>query len=636
METENEVKNGVMERGEPLIEYRWCENPIILTKEGAYKPENFAKIEEPADILLAGSFSCDQDRGFNTLKRLAQGSSEQGCKPVIYLSPTSISDKINGTDNRLFDDPNPRIQPILKSLEGARNIGFTVFDQDFPFIAYFMWMMANDPKMATKIIYLGGPGVINHFSFWAREILLELKKLPGDLQVVLVRGEADEILGRALNGEENLPGVVKINKHSSFPKTPELATVGCGEDGYLNVPIVNDLSIEKDTSEIINFVRGLVMSTMSKQYKNNGEFIRRLFEIREMFKDIMTQEFDKSRGCNKRCRYCSQGNIVAPVRQLSPQSVIEQFREYLSKGKLYFTFSDDDTFIDKKWWMEFIDLLAKTGMDEWTSFSGYSNIESILKYSDEELREMAQSGFREVSLGVQSTNKEELKRMGRDPKSAEKTLAAIKKLSNAGIDVDMDFIELYPGFHRNWFVDSANGGNGIFADKMQFFSSLIKDIGYIPEVRHSMFVVNSQDAQRRTIDYTEKVLGIPFLDSLSMREAISPVGLSPDLNPPARQIMFGKYGSTLVKHDGKIIFEEGRPWDKDSITHIDSTRRDGPEAIIKRIQQRATGNFPDIEKMAIEMLRFYVLSTMDLSRFEAFRENLPEDYEQYIEDETKS
>ncbi len=624
MLTKTMMKNNVLTGTDQLFEYYWSKNPLVLTEEGSYKPEDFSNIENPVDMLLVGSMVFNGTQYWaGGLQRLAQGITDEGLRPGIFAP--SPGDSKNET-HKLLEDPRPSIDPIIQAMKATKNIGFTVFDQDFPLIAFLISTIATDPDLRKKSIYLGGPGIINHFSFWSREILLHLQNLPDDIQIVFVRGEADKVLADTLKGEENLPGVVKINKHSTPPETLDLATVGCGEDGYLDVSVARNWTIEKDVKNVTDFTSTMVKTILGMPLEvSEDDFFWHMYSFRMMIKNMTARILDKGRGCKNRCKYCSQGNITAPVRQISPANAVEQFGEYLSSGKFNLNFSDDDALTDKNWWMEFADRLQESGLDEWIVFGGYTHPSSINKYTDEELKTLIKSGLRHVGIGIQSTNEEELKRMGRNTESLEETLSGIERLKNAGCHIGkIDFIDFYPGAHRNWYTDPFTGRKGIIDDRNDFFKELEKRLGYIPDISLSAFRVDSEQAQRKTIEYTEKKLGLPMLDALGLgNQYIPPNELMADKRLPLLIMSFGRYGSLKQsRQDGSLTFEVGAPWDTDKMIFREPAFVEGAEAIMQRIKERATGKFPEIEKMMLEILKVYALSRIDLETLDKNREEI--------------
>lgn len=123
----------------------------------------------------------------------------------------------------------------------------------------------------------------------------------------------------------------------------------------------------------------------------------------EMFWSIFS-----SRGCPFDCIFCASHNVFGrSYRSRSPRNVFDEVCELNEKyGATFFTFQDDETFIDKKRMIEFCKLVVGSQF----RFSGRMRIDTV---DAEMLDWMKKVGFARLPFGIESFNDDSLKKMNK-------------------------------------------------------------------------------------------------------------------------------------------------------------------------------------------------------------------------------
>jgi radical SAM superfamily enzyme YgiQ (UPF0313 family) len=138
-----------------------------------------------------------------------------------------------------------------------------------------------------------------------------------------------------------------------------------------------------------------------------------------------------SRGCPYRCSYCQPtlDLLFGPkLRRRSPENVVEEIahlKDAFSIGGIFF---NDDTFtVDKRWIMEFCDLMKKKNID---IFWGCNS--RINTADDEDLLEaMYKVGLRNIHFGIESGSQrvlDEIYKKGMRLSDVENVLKLTKKM----------------------------------------------------------------------------------------------------------------------------------------------------------------------------------------------------------------
>jgi radical SAM superfamily enzyme YgiQ (UPF0313 family) len=163
-----------------------------------------------------------------------------------------------------------------------------------------------------------------------------------------------------------------------------------------------------------------------------------------------------SRGCPLSCEFCAASlRITSSFQQKPVELVLEELLRALDvTDQPFFELADDNTFVNKKWGKEFLRAITPLEL-EWFTETDVSIAE------DQELLELlAQSGCRQVLIGLESPASEDLARI--DPndwkaKRAEGYLQAIDRIQSHGVSVNGCFI-----------LGLDNHGPDIFQDVKEF------------------------------------------------------------------------------------------------------------------------------------------------------------------------
>jgi len=122
-----------------------------------------------------------------------------------------------------------------------------------------------------------------------------------------------------------------------------------------------------------------------------------------------------SRGCPYSCNYCSTNNIwQRRVRMRSPRTFVEEIKVSIKNQKERFlSFYDDCFTLNKKWLLEFCDIMIKEKVQiNWQCITGVNLLEEAV------FRKIVQAGCRKINLGIESGSER------------------ILKLANKNIDLD--------------------------------------------------------------------------------------------------------------------------------------------------------------------------------------------------------
>ncbi len=163
-----------------------------------------------------------------------------------------------------------------------------------------------------------------------------------------------------------------------------------------------------------------------------------------------------SRGCPLNCEFCAASlRITSSFQQKSVDLAVAEIRAGLTvTDRPFFELADDNTFVNKKWGKEFLRAVAPLEI-EW-----FTETDISVADDDELLELLADSGCRQVLIGLESPEEEDLDRI--DPtnwkrKRADRYLEAIDRIQSRGITVNGCFI-----------VGLDNHGPGIFEQVKEF------------------------------------------------------------------------------------------------------------------------------------------------------------------------
>ena len=146
-----------------------------------------------------------------------------------------------------------------------------------------------------------------------------------------------------------------------------------------------------------------------------------------------------SRGCPLNCEFCAASlRITSSFQQKPVEEAAAEIRAGLEVAdRPFFELADDNTFVNKQWGKQFLRAIAPLGI-EW-----FTETDISVADDDELLDLLAESGCRQVLIGLESPEEEDLD--GIDPtnwksKRAECYLEAIDKIQSRGVTVNGCFI----------------------------------------------------------------------------------------------------------------------------------------------------------------------------------------------------
>lgn len=249
---------------------------------------------------------------------------------------------------------------------------------------------------------------------------------------------------------------VTVEAEQLLSKIPEI-DIGVRGEGELTI---NELAEKIQKGESLENVKGITYRQGEKVISNpDREFISDLdsipFPSRELFEEgkyhfqmpLTGQDNNvtgivTSRGCPSKCNYCS-GHVMwrSKYRFRSASNVVDEMEEVINKYPYYdgFWFTDDNFYAHKKRAIEICQEIKRRKLDIIWGTSGRADM------LDEEIaKEMASSGCRLISFGVESGSEKVLKLMNKeqDIRSVKNAVKICKKFN---IQPRGTFIFGYPG-----------------------------------------------------------------------------------------------------------------------------------------------------------------------------------------------
>ncbi|BDZ69008.1 B12-binding domain-containing radical SAM protein [Methanobacterium ferruginis] len=192
----------------------------------------------------------------------------------------------------------------------------------------------------------------------------------------------------------------------------EIDIVVKGEGEYVFLDIMENLTkLEK--------VRGILYKNRDKIVQNQDRpLIADLDKLPFPAKHLIIEKDDyapevfgnifATRGCPYNCIYCASEKLwTKKVRYRTPKNVIEEIKETKNKfNTSYFRFEDDSFSLNKKFVYGLCDLFKKEKLGVHWKAETRANL-----VSTDMIKEMKLAGCEEVTIGVESGNKETLERI---------------------------------------------------------------------------------------------------------------------------------------------------------------------------------------------------------------------------------
>ncbi len=146
------------------------------------------------------------------------------------------------------------------------------------------------------------------------------------------------------------------------------------------------------------------------------------------------------RGCRSQCTYCFYPKSSNVLRTLDIPETVKLLSQLKEKGAKELVFLDP-TFNHRPGFEDFLDAIIQVNTDRSMTMFGELRSEGITENIADKL---ALAGFNRIELGMQSINKETLKRVKRFG-SPEKVAEAARMLADRGIELLLDLIIGLPG-----------------------------------------------------------------------------------------------------------------------------------------------------------------------------------------------
>lgn len=164
-----------------------------------------------------------------------------------------------------------------------------------------------------------------------------------------------------------------------------------------------------------------------------------------------------SRGCPRRCSFCSEPAAVRRFRRRSPADVVAEMKRGAERyGVRTFEFSDDLLNADPAWLDALARALRGSGF-EWGGFMEPAPTAPQL------FADLFAAGCRALTFGAQSFNPDVLRRMHRRPSLSE-IREPILAAARAGIAVQLDVLVGHPGEGRAQFEDTARAVEALLSE----------------------------------------------------------------------------------------------------------------------------------------------------------------------------
>jgi radical SAM superfamily enzyme YgiQ (UPF0313 family) len=161
-----------------------------------------------------------------------------------------------------------------------------------------------------------------------------------------------------------------------------------------------------------------------------------------------------SRGCPFKCIFCVGRKMVgAKIRYRNPQNVVDEM-EYLSEfGFRQINVADDLFTSNENHCISVCDEIIKRGLKiKWTSFARVDTV------SVKVLKRMREAGCHTVSFGIESGNREILKRIKKGI-TLEQVVEAVRMCNEAGVSPHASFILGLPGETPETLKETVEFGN---------------------------------------------------------------------------------------------------------------------------------------------------------------------------------
>ncbi|MGV6829054.1 MAG: B12-binding domain-containing radical SAM protein [Flavobacteriales bacterium] len=241
----------------------------------------------------------------------------------------------------------------------------------------------------------------------------------------------------------------------AFPKLIAYLENNCHSDDQREeesscqpIPQANNLKNIKNL--IFKNAKGEIIKTPSEKlldqdtlpplpYKHLNKFYKLENYLNTTFLGKRTFSYHSSMGCPFTCSFCA----VVPIyggrwKAKSAQTIYKDVSYFKEKYNIKaIEFHDNNFFTSRKRVLEFSELIKNDGISWW----GEGRIDTINKYSDEDLHFMKKAGCKMIFLGAETGNDAVLKQMNKGgTQTGEMIKQFVKRLHPIGIIPELSFV----------------------------------------------------------------------------------------------------------------------------------------------------------------------------------------------------
>jgi radical SAM superfamily enzyme YgiQ (UPF0313 family) len=201
---------------------------------------------------------------------------------------------------------------------------------------------------------------------------------------------------------------------------------------------------------------------------------RELLDFRKYIKSygVLEKSVDvmSSRGCTNRCVFCSSSHLFGRWRTRSPENIIIEIRELISKYPEIrsINFMDDDFTADKSRVLKLCSLMVSDGLSKYN----WVCLARVDQLDEEMVQAMKAAGCKRVHLGIESGSPEILKNINKRI-SLDQARTAVRLLTNAGIEAYSFFMVGHPGETKESIALTRKFANELKSANTGFFVTQI-------------------------------------------------------------------------------------------------------------------------------------------------------------------
>jgi radical SAM superfamily enzyme YgiQ (UPF0313 family) len=342
------------------------------------------------------------------------GEVEENATPPLGLAYIASYLKKFGVKADLFDlsnhCPNSAFDALIPFLKDYKVFGFTSYTKTFQSALSIAGKIKSHDS--DLIVLFGGP----HVSAIAEELLTEVP----DIDFII-------------KNEGEIPTFQLVQ-----------ALSGCLSD----FETVSNLVYRKKVNEKIVIVSNCSASEMPQldHYPfPSREYIiqpnRILLEHRRKKQPVQIEFICSSRGCPKRCSFCSIITLSPKYRFRSNENLIEEIKQLYSDHPFgHISFLDPNFFVHYKRALEFSEKLFEWNPD--ITWSGTATVDVLVKHK-EIIEKISSLNCLSLEVGIESGSKTVLKRFNKNT-TVEQNIEAISILNSNNLILDLDFIMYDP------------------------------------------------------------------------------------------------------------------------------------------------------------------------------------------------